>query len=60
MKDIAEISLYKPRFLSWVKSYEHEVKELRGLILGNPEDVKLLKQEYEILTGKRFRRNKDE
>jgi hypothetical protein len=56
----AEISSYKPKFLSWARSYENEVKEFRELILGNPADIKLLKQEYEILTGKRFRRKKDE
>jgi hypothetical protein len=51
---------YSPRFLSWAKSYEDEVNEMRELILGNPADVDLLKQEYEILTGKRFRRRKCE
>jgi len=50
---------YSPSFLSWAKSYEHEVEEMRELICGNPADVKLLKQEYEQLTGKRFRRRKD-
>lgn len=49
---------YNPSFLSWCKSYEQEVKEMRQLILGNPADVELLKQEYQQLTGKRFRRNK--
>jgi hypothetical protein len=51
---------YKPRFLSWANSYEDEVNEMRELILREPADVKLLKQEYEILTGKRFRRKKNE
>jgi len=54
------INSYTPRFLSWAKSYEDEVNEMRELILGNPADVDLLKREYEILTGKRFRRKKDE
>jgi len=52
--------MYKPRFLSWAKSYEDEVSQFRELISGNPADVKLLKQEYEILTGKRYRRKNDE
>lgn len=51
---------YRPKFLSWAKSYEDEENELRDLILGNPADVKLLRQEYESLTGKRFRRKKGE
>jgi hypothetical protein len=51
---------YKPKFLSWAKSYEDEVSEMRELILGNPADVDLLKREYEILTGKRFRRRNNE
>lgn len=48
--------MYKPEFLSWCKSYEQEEMEMRQLILGKPEDVDLLKQEYEELTGKKFRR----
>jgi hypothetical protein len=55
-----EIIMYKPRFLSWAKSYEDEVSQFREFISGNPADVKLLKQEYEILTGKRYRRKNDE
>lgn len=51
---------YKPKFLSWCKSYEQEVKEFRGLILSTPADIKLLKKEYYLLTGKRFKRCKDE
>lgn len=51
---------YKPRFLSWAKSYEDEVNEMRKLILREPADVKLLKREYEILTEKRFKRKKNE
>jgi hypothetical protein len=51
---------YKPKFLSWCKSYEEEVAEFRELILGNPDDVKMLKREYQQLTGKAFRRKKDE
>jgi hypothetical protein len=47
---------YKPKFLSWAKSYEHEVKELRQLILNNPSDIKMLKNEYYELTGKKFKR----
>lgn len=46
---------YKPKYLSWAKSYEAEVKELRFLIAGNPSDVKQLKEEYHDLTGKRYR-----
>lgn len=48
--------MYEPKFLSWCKSYEQEVAEMRELIAGNPADVKLLKKEYEQLTGKRYRR----
>ena len=51
---------YHPSFLSWAKSYEHEVELMRELILGYPADVDLLKREYEQLTGKRFRRRKCE
>jgi len=51
---------YRPSYLSWAKSYEDEVSQFRELISGNPADVKLLKQEYESLTGKRYRRNRDE
>lgn len=51
---------YEPMYLSWCKSYEEEVAEFEELILGNPADVKLLRQEYEQLTGKRFRRRKGE
>ena len=51
---------YKPMFLSWCSTYEHEVQEFRDLILGCPADVKQLKQEYKQLTGKRFRHNKGE
>ncbi len=52
--------MYKPQYLSWCKSYEQEEREMRELILGNPADVKLLKREYEDLTGKRFRRKRNE
>lgn len=51
---------YKPRFLSWCVSYEEEVAEFRELILGEPADVALLKQEYYQLTGKNFRRKNGE
>ena len=51
---------YIPKFLSWAKSYVDEEREMRELICGNPSDVKLLKNEYEQLTGKRFRRKRDE
>lgn len=52
--------MYIPTVLSWALSYEQEEKELRELILAEPDDVKQLKQEYYELTGKRFRRKKDE
>lgn len=52
--------MYKPMFLSWCTSYKEEVDEFRELILGNPADVALLKQEYYRLTGKQFRRKKGE
>lgn len=45
---------YKPRFLSWAKSYDGEVKEFRELIQGNPADVELLKVEYGSLTGDEY------
>lgn len=51
---------YKPQFISWCTSYEEEEKELRRLITGNPADIKMLKQEYYELTGKLFRRKKNE
>lgn len=54
------MDIYKPKFLSWCTSYEEEVAEMRELICGNPADVELLKSEYYQLTGKRFRRKKDE
>lgn len=51
---------YDPMFLSWCRSYEEEVTEFEELILGNPADVKILRQEYQELTGKRFKRKKGE
>jgi hypothetical protein len=42
-------------FLSWCKSYDEEVEELRNMIAQNPGDVKMLKKEYEKLTGKKYR-----
>lgn len=47
---------YNPKFFSWCKSYEQEEREMRETIEGNPADVKLLKQEYYELTGKRYKR----
>jgi hypothetical protein len=61
MNSFSEGSMdYKPMFLSWCKSYEEEEAEMRELIASSPADVKLLKQEYVRLTGKAFRRKKDE
>lgn len=51
---------YNPQFLSWCKSYDEEVKELRELIEARPADVKLLKQEYKELTGKNYRKAKED
>ena len=51
---------YSPYRLGWAKSYEHEVEEFRRLILSEPADLDLLKDEYKELTGKRFRRKRDE
>lgn len=51
-----KMSKYEPQFLSWTKSYEEEVKEIRALIESNPSDVKELRKEYEQLTGKRYRK----
>ena len=48
-------SQYKPKFLSWCKSYEQEVVEMKQLIQGNPVDVKLLKKEYKELTGESYK-----
>ena len=48
-------SMYIPMFLSWCKSYEQEEQEMRELIAQNPSDVKMLKKEYEQLTGKKYR-----
>jgi len=49
---------YKPKFLSWAKSYKEEVKELEELIESEPSDVALLKKEYEQLTGKKYMKKK--
>ena len=51
---------YRPQFISWCTSYEEEERELRRLINGNPADIKMLKQEYYELTGKLFKRKKNE
>jgi len=50
------MTTYNPMFLSWCKSYEQEVQEIRELIEDNPADVKQLKQEYHQLTGKQYRK----
>jgi hypothetical protein len=42
---------YKPKFLSWTKSFAQEVDEFKHLISQNPEDVNLLKREFYELTG---------
>lgn len=34
--------MYEPMFLSWCKSYDEEVSELRELIAGDPADKSLL------------------
>jgi len=47
---------YQPKFISWAKSYEEEVKIFKELISQNPWDVKLLKSEYQQLTGKRYKK----
>ena len=47
--------MYKPMFLSWCKSYEDEKREFEHLIGGKPNDVELLKEEYEQLTGNEYR-----
>lgn len=47
--------MYNPMFLSWCKSYDEEVNEMREMIAQNPGDVKMLKKEYEQLTGKKYR-----
>jgi len=39
--------------------FELKVNRLRWLISCNPADVRLLKQEYFQLTGKRYRRKKN-
>lgn len=49
---------YTPKFLSWCKSYDEEVKEMRELIEAQPSDVKQLKREYLELTGKQYRKGK--
>jgi hypothetical protein len=45
---------YRAEYLSNCTSYEEEVSELRRLISGKPDDVRLLKNSYESLTGKRY------
>ena len=57
---MVESTEYNPYRLGWTKSYEEEEAEFRRLILTEPADVDLLKDEYYELTGKRFRRRKDE
>ncbi len=52
------MNAYIPTVLSWCTSYEQEVAELQELIESNPADVKLLKKEYQQLTGKRYRKSK--
>lgn len=49
---------YKPHFLSRAESYEREAAELRKLIQSRPSDIKELKEEYQQLTGKQYRRSK--
>ena len=51
---LQEAIMYKPKFLSWAKSYDHEVESLMSLINGNPGDLDLLKSEILELTGKTF------
>lgn len=46
---------YQPKFLSWAKSFDEEVSELKELIQGRPDDLDLLLNEYEELTGKKYR-----
>lgn len=45
---------YKPKFLSWTKSYRQEVETMVQLIQGNPADIELLKEEYYQLTGEEY------
>ena len=47
---------YEPMFLSWCKSYEEEVKEFEDLINSKPQDEKQLREEYEELTGKKYKK----
>ena len=49
-------SPYVAKFLSWCKSYEEEVKDMEEYIDAEPSDVKQLRKEYEILTGKQYRK----
>ena len=51
---------YRPQHLTWATSYEDEERQMRQLICGNPSDVRLLKREYESLTGSRFKRKQGE
>jgi len=48
------MEVYNSRFLGWCKSYEQEEREIRELIEGEPVDVEMLKDEYEILTGEKY------
>ena len=49
---------YRPSFISKAHTYRQEVNEMRRLIEMYPSDVKELKNEYEILTGVRYKRSR--
>lgn len=45
---------YNPKYLSWCHTYEEEKRDFENLIAGNPDDIEMLKAEYEDLTGERY------
>ena len=48
---------YNPQFLSWCKSYDEEVQEFKDLIESKPSDLKQLKHEFFMLTGKHYKKS---
>jgi hypothetical protein len=60
LEDEKRMRKYTPHFLSWCKSYDEEVSEFRSLILSSPSDERQLRREYQLLTGKQFKRGKND
>lgn len=56
--DWTSIELAETAYIEGYKAKLSQIDELVHLIECNPADVKLLKKEYEQLTGKKYRRKK--